>query len=206
MKRLIRYLMYRGFKSLLHIEAHGIENIPDKMPAIIVANHSSYMDIPTMGIVFNRHIASINWVVSKENYGHFVLKWLYIVYKPIVVNGTVRKAKAALDRGEGVLIFPEGAGRWCCLGQEEKIKVGTGAAVIGLTSGAPIVPVRIIGTDKVMPPRTCKLQPIYTIGVYIGKPFSLDKTDPERMDAEIIDKANRDIMNRIKELAPRACG
>ena len=115
------------------------------------------------------------------------------------MNGTVAKAKKELKMNRLIVIFPEGAGRWCDIGQLENKKPGRGAAVIALSTGAPIIPVGIFGTDMVFPPYSFKMNPIHTIKVKIGKPLTFEVIYQEGISETLLETTMQQIMQRIKE-------
>ncbi|MFH1128856.1 MAG: lysophospholipid acyltransferase family protein [Candidatus Omnitrophota bacterium] len=184
------------------IRVFGEENIPAGVSgALIIANHSSYLDVFVVGIAFIRNAINIRWVISKANYRIWFLKWFYWVNRVIVVNGTVEKTRKAIKENKWVVIFPEGAARWC--GNKNNIsanKKSRGAAAIALSTGATIIPVFIKGTDQVLPPDSFKLKPQFTINVTIGKPFSFESVHQEKIEESLLDKTTQEIFDRINAL------
>lgn len=190
-------ILYSNFKIVIK----GEENIPQTPGALIVANHSSYLDVFVIGLAFYKNLINIRWVISKENYRLWYLRWFYAIYKVIVVNGTTDKVKKALKLNKWVVIFPEGAGRWCSKEQSQKKKVNTGTAVIALSTGVTTVPVYICGADKALPPESFKLNPAQTISVIIGEPFKSEPVCQERLDQALLEKTTQEIMDRIRSLS-----
>lgn len=185
---------------IFRITIKGRENIPQTSGALIVANHSSYLDGFVVGKVFYDNLINLKWVISKENYRMWYLRWFYSILQVIVVNGTIEKVKKEFKKNKWVVIFPEGAGRWCPPGRVETRRPGKGAAVIALSSGVNIIPVGIEGTDKVLPARSFKLKPQYAITVHIGKPFAFEVVHQEKIDEALLKKTSQEIMNRIYAL------
>ena len=62
--------------------------------------------------------------------------------------GALREAIRRLRRGEPVLLFPEGS-RQAVKGQDN---VEAGIGFIAIKGGVPVIPVKITGTDKALPP------------------------------------------------------
>ena len=53
---------------ILRITIKGRKNIPQTSCALIVANHSSYLDGFVIGRAFYDNLINLKWVISKENY------------------------------------------------------------------------------------------------------------------------------------------
>jgi len=205
----IPYIFIRGAQSLINIivqcslkiHIKGKENIPQTPKALIVANHSSYLDVPILGHTFFRQLPHISWIISKENYRLWYLKWLYLVFKVIVVNGTIAKVKKDLKANRWVVIFPEGDKRWCPPRKAKTLRPKKGAAAIALSTGVPIIPVRIKGAAKILPPRSFKYQPKHSITVIIGKPFSFEVKKEKEIKESLLEQKTQVIMNKIMALA-----
>lgn len=195
---LTRIILKLQFK----IEVSGEENIPlQASGTLIIANHSSYLDVFVIGRAFSQNVLNMRWVISKTNYNIWSLKWFYWVYRVIVVNGTVEKARKAIKENKWVVIFPEGAARWC--GNKNNIesnRKSRGTAAIALSTGASIIPVYIKGADQVLPPDSFTLKPQFTINVTIGKPFSFTPVNQEKIEESLLDKTTQEIFGRINAL------
>jgi 1-acyl-sn-glycerol-3-phosphate acyltransferase len=148
----------RGFYTLcrlldVRLELHGLANIPDSGPGVLAANHISVLDW-----------AFAPWPLSVQGSRpvRFVVKerWLrHPVTGPLIRRmgthipvsgrpGAYQMAREALQRGELVVIFPEGRiSRSLELG-----RFRIGAARLGFDTGAPIVPVALWGTQTLWPP------------------------------------------------------
>lgn len=191
-----KWLILSHFKAIYK----GQKNIPQTPSALIVANHSSYLDVFVIGIAFFNNLIDFRWVISKNNYKIWFLKWFWWVFQVIPVNGTVEKIKKALNEKKWVVIFPEGAGKWCSTEEPKNKKLNTGAAVIALSTGITIIPIHICGADKALPPHSFKLNPAQTISVVIGEPFRFEPVCQERLDQALLEKTTQEIMGRIISL------
>jgi len=192
------FLIKIAVKSCLNITVKGKENTPTVKSAIIVANHSSYIDVPVLGYALFSNLKNISWVISKYNYRLWFLKWVYVVFKVLVVNGTTEKIKKELKDNRWVAIFPQGGKRWCPPSKSCLKKPGTGAAAVALTMNVPIIPVGLIGTNKVLPARSFRLNPRRKITVCIGQPFSFETLPQEKINTFILKDATDEIMHRIR--------
>ena len=75
-------------------------------------------------------------------------------------------AARKVREGRSILVFPEGGRRR----GERPRRFKTGAAHIAIRSGAPLVPVAIVGTRSVLPPGSCHLRP-GPVELRIGEPL-----------------------------------
>jgi glycerol-3-phosphate dehydrogenase (NAD(P)+) len=168
---LLRLPLQIFFHTYLQVRRIGRDKIPDG-PAIIAANHRSFFDPFIIGTMARR---PMYYVAKRELFEmHPVLAWLlnalgaFPVDRGAADNSMIDTAKELLARGEIVLIFPEGTRtRPGPLGQPRR-----GVARLALESGAPVVPVAIIGTDSIrrgwrLRPRRVRVragQPLYFAG------------------------------------------
>ncbi len=174
--------------------------IPASGGVLVVANHSSYLDIPILGHALFEKLDQINWIISTQNFRLWYLKWLFWIFRVIVVNGTIEKAKVELAHRRWVVIFPQGGKKWCPPGESRRRTPGKGAAVIALTTGATVLPVAILGTGKVLPARSFKFQPRHPITVRIGRPFSLPAVAEAQLTTTIVQETTDMIMDHIINL------
>ncbi|MFC1808288.1 lysophospholipid acyltransferase family protein [Candidatus Omnitrophota bacterium] len=204
----IIYYMLKGVVDthlMISVAIAGQENfkkIPHESGIIIAANHSSALDIAVIARAFHDHLIRTSWIVSKYNSKLWYLQWCFWLFKCIIVNGSVAKAKADLEDGRWVVIFPKGGEKWCPPRKvKTKKKPGYGTAILALSTGLPILPIGISGADKVLPPKSCRYKPWHTITLRIGEPFSFDIVNQEQLkDRDLLAKKTDYIMERIYEL------
>jgi 1-acyl-sn-glycerol-3-phosphate acyltransferase len=146
--RMARLVLVPFFRVYLRLEGVGAEHIPDRGPAILAANHRSFLDPFVIGALARR---PVYYMAKRELFERPLQARLLSALGAFPVDrGTgdeqaMDTARALLDRGECVVIFPEGT----------RIRRGPlaaprrGAARLALQTGAPVVPVAVIGTDRV---------------------------------------------------------
>lgn len=181
-------------KALFRLKVKGADNVPREEGVIIASNHSSYIDPVVLGVAVPNHV---RWIVRKDVYDVWWLKWLFDATDMIRENGSVGKAIVALKEGKTVGVFPEGTrspdGK---LGEGRK-----GIAVMALQSGAAVVPCAISGAFEAYP-RSAVLPRPHPVKVTIGKPIRFDRKDPAG-EAEV-NAALKMIMSGLSSLMTEA--
>jgi len=135
------------FKLFFRTRLIGIENIPVDGPLIFAANHSSYADPPLIGSSVKR---PVYFIAKKELFDVPLLNWLIEKMHAFPVDrGTadisaLKNAIKILTAGNALLIFPEGT-RYK---KGKKIKLKNGAAMLAVATGAYVVPVAILNSDR----------------------------------------------------------
>lgn len=124
-------------------------------PIIVISNHASYADGIILALVCRRMGRSVRLLATSGVFRAPGLGWLVTRLGFIRVDrGTDRAgdsldlAAAALEAGEAVGIFPEGRTTRNPDHWPEQAK--TGAVRLALRTGAPIVPVAMFGTHRVL--------------------------------------------------------
>jgi 1-acyl-sn-glycerol-3-phosphate acyltransferase len=126
-------------------QVEGAHHVPVSGPAILAANHASFMDPPLVGAALPRAISYL----ARENLFRFpVFGSILRAWDVVPVDregGSPAGLKAILDRLEDdrvVILFPEGTRSRN--GQLQPARSGIGLLVIKST--APVVPILIRGT------------------------------------------------------------
>ena len=158
------------------VNLKGKEHLPVKGPAILVANHNSHLDTMVVMSLFPlktlekvRPIGAVDYFFSNR-----VTAWLSkhlldiipLKRKPTKVEGhPFGEIYSALDRGEIILLFPEGS-----RGDPEIMKpFKTGIAHIAEAyPKVPVVPLSIHGAGKALPKGEALFVP-FIIDVIVGE-------------------------------------
>ncbi len=161
--------------SLNKIKIKGLGNIPKNKPAIFVSNHGSYFDVP----IYLAYLpGSFRFIVKRELIrtpfigGYIRLSGHMSIDRSggMSAHKTLSKAKELLEKGTSIIVFPEGTRTPD--GSLGKFK--RGSLIIAFETGAPIIPIAISGSHKVMPKGSFLLYP-GEIKINIGKPIYLGK-------------------------------
>ncbi len=146
---LVRMILTPFFLIYLRMQRLGREHIPAEGPVILASNHRSFFDPFVIGTMTRR---PVYYVAKKELFTYNrLLSWLLNALGAFPVDrgsgdqDTIETAKVILGRGEIVLMFPEGTRtRPGALGKPRR-----GVGRLALETGAPVVPIAIIGTEDI---------------------------------------------------------
>ena len=122
--------------------------LPEKGPAILVANHISGLD-PLLMIACSRR--PLRFLIAREQYRRFGLQWLFRAVGCIPVDRerspekALRQAFKALRDGEVVALFPHGK---IHLDSDPPRRTKAGASRLAAISKAPIAPLRLSGVAR----------------------------------------------------------
>ena len=180
------------------IRVTGREYVPQGGPLIIVANHQSNADPPVMVYAIPRPVffmakRSLFWgpVIS------YLLRAVHVY--PVDRDGrdvdALKWALRTLNSGMALLIFPEGTRSPGALR-----KATDGLAYLALSSGAPVLPVGITGTERIRG-MFCIAFHFQRLRVAIGEPFTLPRPEG-RLDRALLQSATEEVMSRIAALLP----
>ncbi|MGD2107795.1 MAG: AMP-binding protein, partial [Phycisphaerae bacterium] len=154
----LRWLVRGGLGALMssyiRVHALGRENIPPAGAFLLAPNHSSHLDSPSvlMAVGSRRRV----WVAGAEDY-FFNTRIRRLVFGQCLdaipfdrrADGVLglRRCSQALNRGDGLLIFPEGTRS--TTGEMQPFKIGV--AVLAMERKVPIVPVYIHRAFELLP-------------------------------------------------------
>jgi len=170
---LARAVLQPFFVVYFRMKRIGMEHIPKNGALIIASNHRSFMDPWVIGMMLRR---PVYYVAKSELFHHRLIAWLLSSLGAFPVdrgNGdrdAMDAAKRILERGDVVVIFPEGTRtRPGALGVPKR-----GVGRLALETGAPIVPVTLIGTEAIR--NGWRIRP-HKVRIRAGRPLRFPQVD-----------------------------
>jgi 1-acyl-sn-glycerol-3-phosphate acyltransferase len=188
-------LMYRP-------KAKGLENIPKDGPAILVANHQSFLDDLLLPLVVPGR--KVVFLAKADYFDKWYLRWFFKGANVIPVRreshsaseDALRAGVRALRENKLVGIFPEGT-----RSPDGRLYRGkTGVARMALEAQAPVVPVAILGTFELMP-YDRKLPKAGRVELRFGKPLRFDRHFETPADRFVLRSVTDEIMYEIMLLS-----
>ena len=188
-----------------HVE--GLENVPRTGPVIVASNHLSFADSMVIPIVVPRKVVFL----AKEDYftgtgvkGALMRGWFEGIGMIPVDRDDTASALQSLDialevlaRGEAFGIYPEGA-----RSRDGRLYRGrTGVAQLALSSGAPVVPVGLIGTERLQP-IGARLPRLARVTMRFGPPLDFRG----RADGVPLGRARREVTDEVMAAIHRLSG
>jgi 1-acyl-sn-glycerol-3-phosphate acyltransferase len=183
LKFLGRVLLAPFARLLFRPRIIGRSNVPKRGPVLIASNHLSFADSIVITLVAPRSVsflAKSDYFTGRGLRGWFSRAFFSGVGAIPVLRGAGAAAQEALNdglevlqRGDAFSIYPEGTRSL----DGRLYKGRTGVAWLALTSGAPVVPVALTGTQNLQPvgssvPRLAK------VTVEFGTPLDLGGHGP----------------------------
>ncbi|MBO8159548.1 lysophospholipid acyltransferase family protein [Thermosyntropha sp.] len=188
------WFIMRTFFTLLGLRMENVHNLPEKGAAIVVANHVSNWDPIVVAISFKRPIYFMAKAELFEN--SFLARILTMLNAFPVKRGSadraaIKNALKVLEKGQILGIFPEGQRNKT----GEDLEAQSGAAMLALKTGVPVVPVACIGTDRKLPIGWLK-----PLKVKVGKPMFLEEFKGQKINSLMLKEVSEQIMYEINLL------
>ncbi len=185
--------------------AVGLEHIPATGPAVIASNHLSFIDSMYLPLMIDRPVvfpAKAEYFTARGPLGRLWAAYLRSTNQLQIDREGARSAQATLEAAVDLLragelfgFYPEGT-----RSPDGRLYRGrSGIGYLALNSGAPVIPVAMMGTRKMLPPGAPLPRPT-RIEIRIGEPLKFD-----HLAGEPPAKARRtvadEVMRAIRQLS-----
>jgi glycerol-3-phosphate dehydrogenase (NAD(P)+) len=164
---LVRALFQPFFHIYFRMSRIGREHIPVDGPVIFAANHRSFLDPFVIACMSRR---PLYYVAKKELFVNRLTAWFLNSLGAFPIDrghadaDAMATAREILQRGDSVLIFPEGTRtRPGTLGTPKR-----GVGRLALETGAPVIPVAVIGTENIR--KRWRIRP-HKVAIRAGAPL-----------------------------------
>jgi 1-acyl-sn-glycerol-3-phosphate acyltransferase len=185
----------------------GIEHLPTSGAVLLASNHVSYLDPLTLAYVADRQHRRVRFLAKAELFEKPVLGTLLRSAHQIPVQrgkenaaGALAAAVDALDRGECVVVFPEGT-----ISEDlEPMRGKSGTARLAQQASMPIVPIGLWGTHRIL---TKGRKPHWRCGVaqtaVIGEPVTIAEGEHVKAATDRLMDAISACVARAREIYPQ---
>ncbi|TDO52119.1 1-acyl-sn-glycerol-3-phosphate acyltransferase [Kribbella sp. VKM Ac-2571] len=178
MRAVARYYFRRKYKLTIHHE----DRFPRTGPLLMAPNHLSLLDGPLLGAIAPRMLHQLGKI---EAFGGLQGAILRRVGQIPVDRSTydvlaIRQSIQVLRDGRVLNIYPEGT-----RGPGDFSRIRTGVAYLAMVTGAPILPVALIGTRlpggdvEGFPPAGSRVDVVY------GEPFAVERVPFPRRQSDV---------------------
>jgi 1-acyl-sn-glycerol-3-phosphate acyltransferase len=193
---LMRFLVWILVHSVYRLDKTGLDHVPDEGPALIVANHVSFVDALVIAAAVRR---PVRFVMDHRIFGIPVLNFVFRTGKaipiasakedPRMMERAFAEVAKALREGDVVCIFPEGR----ITDSGELYPFRPGVARILAETPVPVVPIALRGLwgsyfsrrgGAAMSWRS-RLRPFAKIGLAVGEPLAAAAATPEALQAQV---------------------
>ena len=183
----------------------GTVNVPASGPVIFAANHQSFADEFFIPLAARRQVfffAKAEYFTSAGLRGKAMAAFFHGMGQVPVERGDTRSAASVIEigvevlgRGRALGIFPEGTrspdGRL--------YKFRTGVARLAIRSGAPVVPVGVVGTRDVLPPNGRRWHRA-PVEIHFGAPQHYGDVGDQERSVRVLREVTETIRREIEAL------
>lgn len=186
------------FSLLFARNVRGKEFIPSRGGFIVACNHISFWDPPLVGSVIPREV---HFLAKEELFRSRPFAWLITslnaipIRRGLVDHGGVKASLEVIQKGGGLILFPEGG----------RVKEGVlkpalpGVGLLSVKANVPVVPAYVRGSDRIKR----AIARLSKIDIAFGEPCS-PPADPEGGGSKELYRAmGEEVMKRIAELKSR---
>ena len=146
-----RWLWIGVFGFTMRVRCSGLGAITEEGGVILAVSHVSHLDPVVVSALVRRRVS---WISRIEFYRQGFMRWVlyhagaFHVDRRGAALPTIREGLRRLARGEAVGIFPEGE---LMRGENSVLRgavIKHGVCLLAARSGRPVLPVVVLGTDR----------------------------------------------------------
>jgi len=201
--RFVKIYFAQLVRIYFRLRVDGRTAIPNEGPAILAANHTSFLDPIVLGSACPR---KVHFLVLQSMHDWWRLRWFYwgmqtIPVKPQEADAkAIRRAVSKLKEGHVVGLFPEGGRSMDGVLREGKV----GVALLAALSGAPVIPCYIDGAFDSLPPQGRFPRPA-RVTIRFGERLEFQASERGRRDRAALERFSSLLLSSIAELKEE-CG
>jgi 1-acyl-sn-glycerol-3-phosphate acyltransferase len=204
--RTLELTLAPALRGIYHPIVTGLEHVPQSGPAILAANHVSFADEFFTPLAARRQViyfAKAEYFTAPGVRGKAMAAFFHGLGHVPVHRGDTRSAAAVIDIGVEVLaegralgIYPEGT-----RSPDGRLhKFRTGVARVALRSGAPVIPVGLVGTRAVQPPGSRRWHRA-PVEVHFGAPLLFGHRAHEERSARVLREVTETVREAVQALS-----
>lgn len=200
-QRFVRRILKPLALRLWDVQVEGLEHVPSEGPAVLCPNHAAAIDSFFVPAVLDRNLI---YVGKSEYLDDWKTRRLLPALGMIPIDrrggdhaaAALDAARQVLERGGLFGIYPEGT-----RSRSGKLHKGhTGAARLAVETGAPIVPVGLLGTAEVQPVDQTMPNFGRTVTIRFGRPIAVERYTSRIGDRAMYRQLIDEVMYEIQQL------
>ncbi|MBU3688954.1 MAG: hypothetical protein B7C54_09050 [Acidimicrobiales bacterium mtb01] len=196
--KFVRFIVVAFCRTWMRMTIEGRENIPSSGSYVVAPIHRSYIDTPIVSGCTRRRLRFMGkdsmW--KKQPY-RWILSALgaFPVSRGSADREAIVRCIQVLQSGEPLVLFPEGERKAGPVVQP----LFDGAAYVACKAGAPIVPIGIGGSERVMGKGAKFIWP-RKVHVIIGEPLSVPPSVDGRMSRTAVKETSERLHGELQRL------
>ena len=199
---LTKLVLWPYLRLAFRVRTEGLEHVPAQGAAILASNHVSFCDSLFLPLVVRRRLT---YVAKAEYFDDWKTAWFFRACGHIPIRRgpgaqwrrALESAVAALEEGHLLVIYPEGT-----RSKDGRLHRGhTGIAMVALRTGAPVIPVGLIGTREAQPIGRRFPRPFHTITIRIGSPLDFSAYQDRAGERLVLRSVTDTVMAEIQHLS-----
>lgn len=195
------WFILRG--SNVKLSADGLEHVRAGSSCIVMANHRSMYDIPALHYLLGRD-RDLRWVGKRELTRVPVFGWAFRASRHVAIDRqnraraveALKRAAAESEAGVSFVVMPEGTRSR----DRRLLPFKKGGFHLAIDTGLPLLPVGIVGSERLMPKGTWWILP-GAIHVSVRPLVPVAGWSKDRLDG-LIERVRTDIRSALPDLPP----